>query len=330
MKHTHYYQVSSCSNYELGYQLGKLFKSPSLYTYHATLRKTSYDTETLKKASSYLRVTQTHFPQYIEELQGYAKGIDVDFNSFWISFLSEELDSTPEKCTSLFTNNGTLIGHNEDFSDHFQKRICVLEKTLKNLTILELYYYDSLGGTAVSINSHGYVQTINTLNHGQAHTGVPRNIIARWMSETKDPLNDALKLKNISRSLGYSHTFISRHGSVFNIESTSDKMRCQKCEVPYVHTNHFLSDLCVYEDKNQKEGNSIERFRFAEQNSSTYMNVSQMKDLLERVSGLESNKKRVGLQTIGRAVIDLKEKKSFFWLKRESKKRWVEYPLHFL
>jgi len=329
MRHLHYYRVSARTHYELGYKLGKLFKSPSLDTYHAILKRFTFHTALLADSQKYLAITEQFFPAYIEELKGYAKGIGVDFASYWLVFLNEELDLYPEKCTSIYTNNGLLIGHNEDFDDHFKKRICLVEKKVGDNTILELYYYNSLGGTACSVNSHGFVQTINTLHHTDERLGVPRNIIARWLSETENPDKDYEKMKTMMRSLGYSHTFTSLSGNVINIESSANASHISHVGTPYIHTNHFLTDLKIYEANTGPNGNSHERYAKAAAGAKSAMTVPQMQNLLADVMTLTSNKLRAS-ETIARVVIDLEEKNWWCWLAREKERGWVRYPIRFL
>jgi hypothetical protein len=272
-------------------------------------------------------MTQREFPQHIEELKGYAKGIGVDFASFWLVFLNEELNVYPEKCTTIITNNGLLIGHNEDYDDHFKKRITVLEKTIGNTSIIELFYYNSIGGTSCSVNSHGVAQTINTLTHTDARAGVPRNVIGRWLSETSDPESDFAHMKRMVRSLGYCHNFGSRKG-IWYIESSAHAAALSKAVSPHIHTNHYLTNLKTYEEKTE-EGNSRERFERAQSLAKDTMTVEEMKHALEEVAALESNKARVS-DTIARVVIDLVKKEWWCWLAREKNKGWVRYPIHFL
>ena len=329
MRHLHYYRVSAKTHFELGYKLGKLFKSPSLDTYHAILKRISFNTDLLAHSQQYLQITEDYFPSYVEEIKGYAKGLGVSFASYWMAFLNEELDVYPEKCTSIVTNNGLLIGHNEDYDDHFKKRLALVEKTVGQTTIMELFYYNSLGGSACSINSHGYVQTINTLTHTDERIGVPRNIIARWLSETKNPEKDFEKMKRMMRSLGYSHTFTSAKKKVVNIESSANASLLSKVTTPYVHTNHYLTSLTTYEDNTDPEGNSRERYERAMGGVKPQMTVAEMQTLLEDVMSLASTKKRVS-ETIGRVVIDLFHKEWWCWLLREKEKGWVKYPIRFI
>lgn len=329
MRHTHYYRVKADTHFELGYKLGKLFKSPSLDTYHAILKQISLQPFILSQSQTFLALTEREFPQYIEELKGYAKGMGVEFASFWLVFLNEELNVYPEKCTSLMTNGGALIGHNEDFDDHFKKRITLLEKTIGKLTILELFYYTSLGGTSCSVNSHGFVQTINTLTHTDQRVGIPRNVIGRWLSETTNAHADYSRMRQIVRSMGYCHNFAHVKSRISFIESSANAVNYQKAHSPYVHTNHYLTQLDTYEEREGEPGNSMERYTKATLGMNSQMSVDEMKRLLEEISSLSSNKERQS-QTIARVVIDLKENNWWCWLAREQSKGWVRYPIHFI
>lgn len=329
MRHTHYYRVKAQSHFELGYKLGKLFKAPSLDTYHAILKQISIKKPILNHAKTFLQLTQDRFPHYIEELNGYAKGIDVDFASYWLVFLNEELDVYPEKCSTVITNNGSLVGHNEDFDDHFKKRITVLEKTIGYVSVLELFYYTSLGGTSCSINSHGYAQTINTLNHTDQRIGIPRNVIGRWLSETKNIVSDYSQMIHLVRSMGYCHNFAHTTKGISYIESSAHSAHLQEASSPHIHTNHYLTHLRTYEEKEGEPGNSEDRFQLACSRAKAFMTVDEMKQLLENITSLSSNKERQS-ETIARVVIDLHNKDWWCWLAREQAKGWIRYPIHFL
>ncbi len=324
MKHLHYYKIAARTHFELGYTLGKLFKSPSLSTYNVILSKMLSVPSLLEKSGLYLKISKEYFPRYIEELEGYAKGMGVDFHLFWLTFLNEEFDVYPDKCTSCYAANGQLVGHNEDFDDHYKKRITILEKTIGGVTIFELFYYNGLGGTAASVNSFGFTQTVNTLNHTNEQIGVPRNMIARWLSETKDPEGDFQKLKKIPRSLGYNHTFSFTNGKVWNIESTAKDVRLTTPAIPYVHTNHYLTDL-KREEADTPTTSSHERYNYATSQIGAVLNKSGMKKMLEKTSGLEHDKKKNN--TIARFIVDRALNSVDIWLKREEQKGWIAYSI---
>lgn len=329
MRHIHYHRVSATSHFEMGKRLGELFKPSYLEKYQTYLKKEKLSAALLEESKKYFTITRKYFPQYIEELEGYAKGVGVDFSHVWHLYLIDDLTLVPEKCTTVFSKGGVLIGHNEDNFDFLGEHISLLEKTMNGNTILELHYDSGLGGDACSINSYGFVQTINTLHHTDHQIGVPRNIIARWLSETKDPQSDFDRMKKIPRAAGYSHTFASPNGDVTSIESSALHARITIPSLPFIHTNHFLSkDLIPFEDKSHS-GNSKERALCAVEFVPNVVKTQDMFHLLERVSNLPSNDRRES-KTIARMVFDLNNKVVWSWLQRENSLGWVQYPLSFL
>jgi hypothetical protein len=323
MKHLHYYQVKAQTYFELGDKLAKLFKAPSLEIYHSIFKKIPLNETLLKESQNCLKITEETFPNYIEEIRGYASGLGVDFDSFWLTFLTEELDIYPEKCTSCFSSDGMIVGHNEDNFPYFTGTISIVEKMLGNMSIFELYYYNSIGGSACSVNSNGYIQTINTLHHTDKQIGIPRNIISRWLSETNSPKKDFEKLNDLKRTMGYSHTFCSRTGHIFNIESSARESRLIESDSPFIHTNHFLTDLSKFEDQSSL-GNTMGRYNLATSKISQVKTAQDMINLMETISLTYPN------DTIARMVIDIKNKTAWCWLARESSSGWIQYPLSFL
>ena len=196
-KHTNFLTVQAATNYELGLQLGSHFQ-PRVQARMETIVRDAAWAQQLGRAKEYLAATEGPFPQYVEEIRGYATGAGVDFLEFWTQSLEDEFSYYGEEhCTSIMTNGGQLIAHTEDWAKDAADQICILQKTVGDLTIFELNYFLTLGGNSASVNSHGYVQLINTLTHSDWQMGVPRNVIGRFMSETRDPASDFNKLKAI-------------------------------------------------------------------------------------------------------------------------------------
>jgi predicted choloylglycine hydrolase len=280
----------------------------------------------LKRAQEYLTITTDYFPQYVREIEGYAEGAEVDFLELWTLSLEDEFSYyRDEHCTSVITNGGKLISHNEDWASDAADQICVLQKTVGDLTTLELNYWSSLGGNSASINSHGYIQLINTLTHTDWQMGVPRNVIARFMSETRDPVKDFEKLRAIRRATGYNHNIIDFNGNIWNIEATSRQCMLLQPEIPFVHTNHYLSEqLKPYEAETGQT--TFKRYEVATRRVKPHMSKQE----LFALTSDDSQGPDLSIfneRTIARIIIDLERKIASIWLIRESERGWVEYPL---
>lgn len=280
----------------------------------------------LQRAQEYLAITKECFPHCVQEIEGYAAGAGVDFLELWTLSLEDEFSYyRDEHCTSVITNGGKLISHNEDWANDAADHICVLQKTIGDLTILELNYWTSLGGNSASINSHGYVQLINTLAHTDWQMGVPRNVIARFLSETSDPVKDFEKLRAIRRAAGYNHNIIDLNGNIWNIEATSKQCILSQPASPFVHTNHYLSEqLKPYEA--QTGQTTFKRYEVATRRVKPHMSRQELLELTSDDSQ-GSDLSIFNERTIARILIDLERKIASIWLRREAERGWVEYPL---
>lgn len=323
--HSNFFSVVAKDNFEFGVLMGEKFGEFARNTINENIQRPDWSIRQ-ERAKEYLDVTNRYFPNYVAELQGYAEGAKVDFLNLWTTSLEEEVhQGLADKCTTIVTNEGKLISHNEDWGKDSENHVCLLLKKVGEITILELYYLNTLGGNSISINSHGFVISVNTLVHSDKKLGIPRNVIARWLSETKNPEGDFLKLKKLPRSLGFSFNILNRKGEIWNIEYNSQGATLVRPHSPYVHTNHYLAELKSYEMNDNSSG-SFDRYEVACSKVKPRMTVSELIDLT-------NDKSRGDLmsimneRTIAKMVIDLENLVVKVWMRRENNIGFVDYKL---
>lgn len=307
--------------------MGYRFKKRAVHAIEKAKAHTNWAIKA-ENAQRYLDPTYKVFPQFIEELHGYADGAGVAFPDLWTKSLEDELNYyTDEKCTTIVTNGGLLISHNEDWDANSKDAICVIKKTIRDLTIFELFYFNTLGGNSISVNSHGIVQSINTLTHTDWRIGIPRNVIARWMSETNNPAQDYIRLQTLQRSLGYNHVLVDRLGTITNIECTSIRQKVTHPHSPFIHTNHYLGQLVSFEGIERNGKNStFNRFEKASLGAKLNMSVQELIDLnSNNADGV--NMSIFNERTIAKMIVDVEHKKVLVWMRRERELGWIEYPI---
>jgi hypothetical protein len=330
MIHRNYHEITGISPAACGRELGRLF-GPVVRKYVQVERTEQAWHRRRRAAGALLASTQSYFPAYVEELQAYAQAAGVPLLDLWTMSVEDELDDgQTEKCTTVVTNGGRLIIHNEDWDADAADDICIVRKTCRGVTTLELYYYGCpLGGTALSICSRGYVQAINSLDHSGRQRGVPKVVIARRLSELRDLNAELDAVLAVPRSSGFSHNLVHYTGSLTSVECTATRYIAHRPAIPFVHTNHLLhptmSDL---------EGAYDGRGTFRRYDAACNLARSSMaEDEVMRLVCDETNGSTDSIfnrNTIARAIVDLDRRIARFWLKRESKKGWVEYPIDFL
>ena len=325
MPHTNYYEITAYNHYDLGVQQGEMFAEDLRESVDELRADFAWKTRR-KAANAHLAITQKNFPHLIDELEGCADGAHIAFDDLWVlSTESEYPEAKIDRCTTVVTNHGALVAHNEDWEPDVEDGICVLRKTVGELTILELSYPGTLGGNSISVNSYGYIQAVNTLSHTDHQIGIPRNIVARWLSETKSPEKDYQRLCTMRRAGGYSHTFVSFGGKVWNMECSAAKQKLTQPKLPFVHTNHFLTELRTLEDTDNSCG-TMNRYRRAAARVKKSMSVCAARELMSDTSEDEILS-IFNERTIARVIIDLEARKMHTWLLREAKKGWVPYDL---
>lgn len=319
----HYYEFTAKNNFDLGLQMGRAFRRES----HARLTRQKEEGRWRKKLAAgkkYFPPTQKYFPHLIEELKGYALGAKISFPELWTASLEDDLDG--EKCTTMITNGGRLIAHSEDFP-RAKNDIAIVKKTVGGVTILEIFYFNTLGGNAVGVNSHGFAHATNSLYSRDRQIGVPKNVVSRWLSETANPEKDFLRLKKIRRASAYNYNFIGSDGIIFNIETTAEKSVLSRPASPFAHTNHYLGRLKKFDA--YKKTSSYLRLDFAKKHLEDPATMQSIKYILNDVSqgkiGSIRNK-----ETVANIIIDLKNRAAYIWLLRENNQGFVKFNLDFL
>lgn len=326
MKHDNFFIFKAKNNHELGVLMGKRFSLHVRSIVEKESKKSDWSTRVLQ-AQKYLKINQKYFPNFIDELKGYSEGSGIDFIYLWALHLEDETNQTinQNRCTTIITNDGLLIAHNEDWEKTSANTICFLFKEIGKTKIFELHYYHTLGGDAIGINSNGFVSAINSLSHPDIRVGVSRNIIARWLSETKNPEKDFQKLKNIPRASGYNHNVVSLDGKIWNLECTAKKDILTHPTSPFVHTNHYLSELKIF-DTNSNSTATIERYNSAQRLNKSHMTINKLIDVTNDTSSGDVDS-IMNERTVAKMVIDMKNMAVKGWLRAEKEKGWVDYNL---
>jgi len=328
MQHINYYEVEGSDQVELGRALGAKF-GYKIREYIADFE--DVDEPAWRRARVLLKQTDKYFPKYVAELQAYADAADVELLDLWAVAIEDELSAeASERCTTVVTNEGRLIGHNEDWDPDASTEICILKKRTRSTTSLELYYYGcALGGVAFSISSHGYIQSVNSIAHTDTRDGVPKHVIARSLSDLRFGATDLERLLAVPRSSGFAHTLVDRTARLTNIECTATQHQVTKPRTPFVHTNHLLDPGLTHLRRIASGGSSAQRFEDAVAMASPTMDATSMMRLVGDQSRGKS-KSVFNRDTIARVIVDFDKRIAYFWLKQESEKGWVPYSIDFL
>jgi hypothetical protein len=327
MQHDNFFSIEADTHFDLGQRKGQLF-GEYLRKKLARLTTARWWSRFVRRSRDYLGVTRQYFPQLVAEYEGYARGASVAFEDLWTFELLDEMTEGGDRCTTVVTNNGFLVAHNEDWTPDAADGLCLLKRTVGEHSAFELFYLNTLGGNSISINSRGIVHAVNSLEHRDRQIGVPRNVVARWMSDAHSPEDAYAALQNVPRAGGYHHTFVSAAGEVWSIECSAGRQVLTRPSMPFVHTNHFLSDsLRSLELADDDEG-TYRRYQSA---SGGVRELMSQEDAQELLSDTSQGRRRsiFNARTIARMVIDVDHMVANVWLARERQKGWLSYNVAF-
>lgn len=338
MQHSRYHEISAATPHEVGLAMGRAFGG-ALGPFLGELPDLPLRLRTY--LDDCLSLTRQHFPDIVAEIEGYAAGAGVAPDRMWHMLLEDDIAALPgvkpEKCTSFVTNAARLAGHNEDWNEAAAARLFILRRSLAGRTMLELHYAGTPGGNAVSVNSAGLIQMINSLPAEPVDISIPRipsNIIARHMASADDVTAALDTVRPLPRMGGYAHTLISAHpdGPLVVAELSQSDMSVQDIAAfPHIHANHYVLEGMTRfnRDGGNRINSSRKRYDTACRNVTAQMTAADAMTLLEDTSG-GPKYSLLNRDTIAGAVIDLDDACAWIRLAAEPGKPWLRYDLDFL
>ncbi len=321
--HSSYLEISAPDHRLFGLALGWRLRREVAGDVKRLKKKKNY-AQLRKRSHAYLAWAERFAPQLVEELEGYAEGAAVPFQDAWLLSLEDEMDQA-DHCTTAVTNGGRLLAHNEDWDvPGSADRLYLLRRKIGKKETLDLYYRNTLGGNAISVNSHGLIQAVNSLWCHDQRVGVPRNVVARLASEARNTKEAVRIIKKAHRASGYAHILLDRRHTTI-IESTASDLSVVRPSLPYCHTNHILDPKLQRLQTPGHYPGSNARLSVAEMVVKEKMSLTAL-DRAMTDTRHGPAKSLLNKHTIARVLVD-RDRKSFrVWMKREARKGWVEYP----
>jgi isopenicillin-N N-acyltransferase-like protein len=217
--------------------------------------------EAILHARKYLPFAEESVPQYVEELQGIADGVGVDFNDLLVLNCVEAIteDALHTNCTSLaaapeVTADGSLlVGHNEDWlPDDLDSVYLVHAKPTNEPAYLAITYGGLLPN--IGFNQHGIAQCCDSVYPNDARIGVPRIFVSRAVLAARTLADGIRAALNRRRAAGYNHLIVHVSGEMYNVEvSAADFDVVYGMDGMLAHTNNYLSRRMRAIEKDSEE-----------------------------------------------------------------------------
>ena len=265
------------SHYEVGYQLGTKCKDMAISMIKENRESLKASNINLEKAIShskkYLPYAEEFFPQFLDEIRGYADAVGFKFEEAFSWFCSEPIQGA-RRCTDIAVNgdvtaDGTVYAvHNEDVEPEGEKHVIVVRiKPDDEPGFIALSY----GGLWVNsgVNAAGISLSGNALTQNDTRIGIPQDFAVRKVLASKT-IGDAMKAAiPENRASSYNNIICDENGEIYSMEGSGTDFDALYAEEGYlVHTNHYLSPkMAKYEavfqakhDKTPLRADSIIRY----------------------------------------------------------------------
>ena len=219
----------------------------------------------------FVAAAQKHTPRAFSELQGWAQGAEIPFETMMVLNLkaefgaliakkemaasTEAVEGNPGCSTVVFVQDGQVIHlHNEDGHEVYRD-LMFMVKAVPNdgIPYVCLSYPGVLPGNAPAVNARGLVQTTNYIACKEVRLGVGRYFLDRMILEASG-IDEALAWStHPDRAFGYHHVFtsLSENRSVA-VDVSPGKKEIKEINGLYYHTNHLVFDGMRDEDQDEK------------------------------------------------------------------------------
>lgn len=229
----------------------------------------------MKKALAYagksLPMSRKFYPQYVEELEGYAEGTGIPFNEVYAMTCDFPGGGRGKGCTDIAVNaewtkdDVVFAVHNEDVSPYNFDLVTVARIKPSDEPGYIGLNYAGIWPTA-GMNAAGISLTGNALVPNDTRLGIPKEFpVRKVLSETG--LYQAL-MASMPEGRGHSFNNIvtDSNGEIFAMEGSATTFDAVYAEEGWlVHTNHYLSPrMWGYEENMHTRFSSIVRLNRAQ------------------------------------------------------------------
>lgn len=267
--------TASGTHYQIGATLGKKCRDQALRMERRWRSWISASPgATVKSTLAYARrslpMTREFYPQYVEELEGYAEGSGVDFDVVYALLCDFPDTGRGRGCTDIavssqWTKDDSVYAvHNEDVCPYnFVDMTIARIKPVDEPGIIALAY----GGIqpTAGMNSAGISLTGNALVPNDTRIGIPKMVPCRKVLR-ESGVYQALKA---SMPEGRGHSFnniiCDSNGEIYSMEGSATTFDALYAEEGWlIHTNHYLSPkMWRFEENMHTRFSSILRYNRA-------------------------------------------------------------------
>ena len=249
---------------QVGDQLGTRFAKEAARAVGVFRKELSWEKgATLDGAKRYGRKIlpriEAFFPDFVEEMRGYAKGAGVPFDVLMAQWSGFSPAIGLKGCTDVAaappqTADGhVLVAHNEDYGPDYEGIVVPVRVAVDGKPAFFAMSYQGLFPT-MGFNEAGISLTGNAVSPNDLRPGLPQMYPPRRVLESRT-LKEALEsAMPEGRASSFNNIVCSKEGELYSLEGSATQFEALYGEGGWlVHTNHYLGEKMLPFERNPHE-----------------------------------------------------------------------------
>jgi len=189
-------------------------------------------------------LAEARFPNYWQELQGLAHGLDLPFDDVFLWNCRGDVWAwAPDGCTTVQVPGGVpVVAHNEDGDPRLRGYCALAEIRPEDGQAFTAFVYPaSIPGHTFAATAKGLVQAVNNIRSRGAGSGLPRMLLGRALLDCAT-LDEAIGLLEGSERAGAFHMTLAQCNDprVVSVEFTHRHCSAIVLDQPQCHSNHLV------------------------------------------------------------------------------------------
>ncbi len=188
------------------------------------------------------------YPDFIEEMRGYAKGSGVPFDVLLAQWSGHSPTAGLKGCTDVAVgpeqtaDGSVLAAHNEDYTPDYEGSVVPVHVAVEGKPAFFAMSYQGLFPT-IGMNEAGISLTGNAVSPNDVRVGIPKMFAPRRVLEART-LKEALEASMpADRGSSFNNIVCSKEGELYSMEGSATAFEALYGTGGWlVHTNHYVGE----------------------------------------------------------------------------------------
>jgi isopenicillin-N N-acyltransferase-like protein len=211
------------------------------------------------------------FPDFVEEMRGYAKGSGIPFDVLAAQWSGYNPAKGLKGCTDVAVgpeqtaDGSVLVAHNEDYTPDYEGIVVPVHVAVDGKPAFFAMSYQGLFPT-MGFNAAGISLTGNAVDHNDTRIGIPKMVAPRKVLECTGLVEALRASMPKDRGASFNNIVCSRDGELYSMEGSATSYEAIYGEGGWlVHTNHYVAEkMWPFEEDPQGNFCSISRYNRAQ------------------------------------------------------------------